>query len=105
MPAFDSLSLGQSFSKAIEIYNKRLSDRVFGLNLAVCECAPMVLQPPETRAVQLLQEAVLYKLCASVFRGVQDSAALQKSQPLQPEASRRAFAGLEKDQRKLTRRK
>ena len=25
---------GKSFSKAIEIYNKRLSDRVFGLNLA-----------------------------------------------------------------------
>ena len=86
----DALEAPDNLRKAYEALAANQFDNcVFGLNLAVCECAPMVLQPPETRAVQLLQEAVLYKLCASVFRGVQDSAALQKTQPLQPQASRR----------------
>ena len=64
---------------------------MYNLNLALRECAPMVAQPQGTLAVQLLQEAVLYKLCACVFRGVQHTAALMKQQtePLPPQASRR----------------
>ena len=68
---------------------------MYNLNLALWECAPMVAQPQGTLAVQLLQQAVLYKLCASVFRGVQTTAALMKQQtepqaePLPPHASRR----------------